>query len=191
MDAASALNPAQTAAGRRLPIVGPPPAPIHRRLAHCSCRLTPSGRLPGLSASAHSAAATRQPSVPPPKPLRAYASQAGCSTLELLPTPPLHAHRNRHGTQTRCGRSAPPSASTEIARRHSTGRWASRRLPDRLRLTGGCHGWFLARRPAGSPIRYAPWAAGDRECRRLADEDPDRRNRPTSTPRRDGRLPIA
>src|SRR5580698_9732532 len=69
--------------------------------------------------------------------------------------------------------------------------WASHRLPDRLRLTGGCHGWFLAPRSARSLLPYGPWAAGGRECRRLADEDPDKRNRPTSIPRQDGRQPIA
>jgi hypothetical protein len=62
MDAASALNPAQISAGRRLPIHAPPPAPTHRRLAHCLCRLMPSGRLPTPSAPANSPAVTQRPS---------------------------------------------------------------------------------------------------------------------------------
>src|ERR1700722_727600 len=146
MDAASALNPAHTAAERWFPIDAPPPAPFHRRPVHHFCRLMPSGRLPGPSASANSPAAKQRPSLPQPKPLRAYAPPAGYSPFGLPPTPPLQRRGNRHGIQTRCDRSAPPSASTGIVRRHSVGRWASRRLPDRLRLTGCCHGWFLVDR---------------------------------------------
>src|ERR1700687_1694810 len=73
-DAASALNPAQTAAGRRLPIDGPLPVPIHRRLVHCFWRLMLSGRLPRPSAPANSPAAKRQPAPPQPKLLRAASS---------------------------------------------------------------------------------------------------------------------
>src|SRR5579864_7746059 len=86
IETASALNPAQTVAGRLLPSDAPPPAPIHRPLVHCFCRLMPTGRLPGPFASANSPAARQQPSLRQPKPLPAYAPSAGSPTFGLLPT---------------------------------------------------------------------------------------------------------
>ena len=64
IDSSSALNPAQTAAERRLPIDTPPPAPMHRQLVPCSCRLTSSRRPPGPSLPVHSPAA-KLPPFPP------------------------------------------------------------------------------------------------------------------------------
>jgi hypothetical protein len=62
MDAASAPDPAQEAAGHRVPGDARPPAPVHRRLVHYFCRLMRSGRRPGPSPPANFAAAERRPS---------------------------------------------------------------------------------------------------------------------------------